>query len=72
LAAIRALGRFGVAEDLAPLERAARDDPSPWVAIAAGRALKEAAGEEALEALAGSDHPRAALGLQVISEQRSW
>ncbi len=72
LAAIRALGRFGVEEDLAPLEEAARNDPSPWVAIAAARALREGSGDAVLEALAGSQHPRAALGLQVISEQRSW
>ncbi|MDH3204987.1 MAG: HEAT repeat domain-containing protein [Gemmatimonadota bacterium] len=72
LAAIRALGRFGERTDLPPLEEAAREAPSPWVAIAAARALKEGGGVEALEALAGSQHPRSALGLQVISESRSW
>jgi len=72
LTAIRALGRFGERTDLAPLETAAREDPSPWIAIAAARALKEGGGVEALEALAGSQHPRSALGLQVISESRSW
>ena len=72
LAAIRALGRFGLPVDLAPLDAAAREDPSPWVAIAAARALKEGGGGAQLEALAGSSHPRSALGLQVISEARSW
>ena len=72
LAAIRALGRFGGREDLPPLEKTAREDPSPWVAIAAARALKEGGGAASLEALAGSEHPRSALGLQVISESASW
>lgn len=72
LAAIRALGRFGWDADVDSLVDAAKNDPSPWVAIAAARALKEGGGVTALEALAGSDHPRAALGLQVISEARSW
>jgi hypothetical protein len=72
LAAIRALGHFGLESDLGPLEDAARQDPSPWVAIAAARALKAAGGHAALETLAGSNHPRAALGLQVMSESRSW
>lgn len=72
LAAIRALGRFGLAVDLPPLDDAARSDPSPWVAIAAARALKEGGGDHLLQALAGSTHSRAALGLQVISEARSW
>ena len=45
LAAIRALGRFGLPVDLPPLEAAAREDPSPWVAIAAARALKEGGGD---------------------------
>ncbi len=68
LAAIRAVGRFGGPEDVAPLVGAARDDPSPWVAIAAARALKDAGASAELEILAGSDHPRSALGLQVLSE----
>lgn len=72
LAAVRALGRFGVAADLTPLDVATKEDPSPWVAIAAARALKESGGGEALVALAGSEHPRSALGLQVLSEARSW
>lgn len=72
LAAIRALGHFGLPEDIAPLASAAKDDPSPWVAIAAARALKDGGGDEALLALAGSEHPRSALGVQVISESRSW
>jgi HEAT repeat protein len=72
LAAVRALGHFGLDSDLASLEEAAKNDSSPWVAIAGARALKAAGGQAALEALAGSDHPRAALGLQVMSEARSW
>ncbi|MDH3272250.1 MAG: HEAT repeat domain-containing protein, partial [Gemmatimonadota bacterium] len=72
LNAVRALGSFGEARDLDALDLRAREDPSPWVAIAAARALKESGGTPALEALAGSEHPRAALGLQVISEARSW
>ncbi len=72
LHAVRALGSLGSKEDLDSLDAAAKDDPSAWVAIAAARALKEAGGTERLDLLAGSDHPRAALGLQVISEVRSW
>ena len=72
LAAIRALGHFGVEEDLPALEEAAKYDPSPWIAIAAARALKQGSGIAVLEALAGSEHPRAALGLQVMSEAPSW
>ncbi|MDX1494054.1 MAG: HEAT repeat domain-containing protein [Longimicrobiales bacterium] len=72
LHAVRALGALGEGPDLALLDRTARDDASPWVAIAAARALKEAGGSGQLELLAGSEHPRAALGLQVISEVRSW
>ncbi len=72
LHAVRALGGIGAEEDRDLLEDAAMSDPSPWVAIAAARGLKEAGGAAALERLAGSRHPRAALGLQVISEVRSW
>lgn len=72
LHAVRALGSLGSKQDLDALYAAARDDPSPWVAIAAARALKEAGGADRLELLAGSEHSRAALGLQVISEVRSW
>lgn len=71
LAAIRALGQFGGPDDVPILELAAKEDPSPWIALAAARALKTGGGREALEALAGSEHSRAALGLQVISEARS-
>lgn len=72
LHAVRALGGIGAEEDRALLEDTAKSDPSPWVAIAAARGLKEAGGISELERLAGSHHPRAALGLQVISEVRSW
>ena len=72
LAAIRALGRFGEEQDIRPLEATAREDRSPWAAIAAARALRESGGDEILAALAGSQHPRAALGLQALSETRSW
>lgn len=72
LHAVRALGSLGEGADLALLDDAARSADSPWVAIAAARALKEAGGSGELELLAGSTHPRAALGLQVISEVRSW
>lgn len=71
LSAIRAIGQFGGREDVPMLEQAAREDPSPWIALAAARALRSAGQPEALEALAGSEHPRAALGLQVMSEARA-
>ena len=65
--ALTALARLGAAED-APRLRAALDDPSSWVAIHAANGLKIAGHLTQLRELAASDHPRAELARQVLSE----
>ncbi len=67
-AAAGALGKLGNPEDAAHLHRAAREDPSQWVAITAARGLRELGGVKALRELATSDHGRAPLALQVLAE----
>ncbi len=68
-AACSVLGTLGVAEDRATLEQATREDPSSWVALQAARALLAAHGREVLVQLAASDHERAPLAIQVLSEE---
>jgi hypothetical protein len=66
--AVRALGSVGSAADV-PVLLDAMGDPWPWIALRAARAALEAGGRDALEALAASDRPTAALARQVLSGQ---
>lgn len=68
-AACGALGALGVTEDRATLEQATLDDSSSWVALQAARGLLAAGGREVLERLASSEHDRARLAIQVLSEE---
>jgi HEAT repeat protein len=63
--ALEALAALGDAGDLSRLE-AALHDPSPWVALRAGYALKELGGTEALARLAASTDERAVLAREVL------
>lgn len=65
--ALTALARLGVPEDSAVL-MSAIDDESSWVAIHAVNGLKVAGHLAQLRELAASDHPRAELARQVLSE----
>lgn len=65
--AVSALASLGTARDLQQLRRFF-DDPSSWVAIHAAWALK-GAGDAVLRDLVATQHPRAKLALQVLSEQ---
>ena len=61
-----ALGELGGEEDLLRL-RAAVDDASPWVALAAARALLRAGGRTMLEELRREEGPRGTLAREVLS-----
>jgi HEAT repeat protein len=65
--ALTALARLGTPEDVSIL-RMALDDESSWVAIHAATGLKVAGHLTQLRKLAASDHPRAELARQVLSE----
>ncbi len=67
-AALEALGMLGESEDTNRL-LGAMADPSPWVAIHAARGLREAGATELLSDLAESDHPRAPLARQILTEE---
>lgn len=66
--AVAALGVLGDEEDARRL-LAAMADPSPWVAISAAQGLVSAGSKSLLQDLADSDHPRARLAAQVLSEE---
>ncbi|MFH1740474.1 MAG: HEAT repeat domain-containing protein [bacterium] len=68
--AVRALGSLGGAEDYDNVLQAF-EDPSQWVAIHAAWALKDVGGLDDLKEIAGSDHPRADLARQVLTEEGS-
>ena len=70
LAATRAMGHIGDAAEQDDLLDSVLADPSPWVAITAGRALMEAGGHARLRELAGSEHRRAPVARQVMAEAR--
>lgn len=70
-AACGVLGTLGVAEDRVTLEQATLEDSSSWVALQAARGLLAAHGREALVRLAASDHQRAPVAIQVLSEEFS-
>jgi len=65
--ALRALGTLGGADEI-PRLLGAMDDPSPWAALYAARGVRDAGGREVLTEVAASDHPRALLAGQVLSE----
>lgn len=67
-AALLALGTLGDEEDRMRL-LGAMSDPSPWVAIRAGQGLWEAGGAPLLRDLANSDHPRADLARQILTDE---
>ncbi|RJP19954.1 MAG: HEAT repeat domain-containing protein [Candidatus Omnitrophota bacterium] len=67
--AMRTLGQLGESEDI-PRLRSAFDDPFPWVAIHAAWGMWEMGSLELLEQFANSDHPRANLARQVLSEAK--
>ena len=64
--ALKALGALGGPEDLPVLE-AGLNDPSPWVALEAARALRAMGSTGRLEALAILEGPRAALAREVLA-----
>ena len=70
LRAAEALGELGEQHDLLRL-RAAVDDPSPWVAMAAARALVRARGTEVLVSLQSEDSVRGELAREVLAEARA-
>ena len=70
LRAAEALGVVGGENDLLRL-RAAIDDPSPWVAMAAARALVRARGSDLLRSLADEESPRGTLAREVLAEART-
>lgn len=65
--AFRAIGRLAPLKE-AKLLRGAFEDPSSWVAIQAAEGLKEGGGLDLLRDIATSDHPRANLARQVLTE----
>lgn len=65
--AASALGRLSSGEDTPLLEKAVHD-PSPWVALHAGRALAGSGRLEFLQDLAHAPHPRAKLAREVLAE----
>ena len=65
LRAAEALGTIGGEEDLLRL-RAATDDESPWVALAAARALAESGGRGMLESMSAEDSARGTLAREML------
>lgn len=68
--ALSVLGALGGSSDLQLLKHGLEDE-STWTAIQAARGLKAAGGEQILQELGASDHPRNGLALQVLSEGRA-
>ena len=64
--AIAALGHIGDVADN-PTLTAALEDPSPWVALRAAEALRDANALPSLSALAQANHPRAELVRQLLA-----
>lgn len=67
LRAAEALGELGAQHDLLRL-RAAIDDESAWVAMAAARGLVRARGTDLLESLRDENSPRGSLAREVLAE----
>jgi hypothetical protein len=64
--AIQALGQVARAEDI-PTLTAALEDPSPWVALRAAEALRDARALPAVSILDQTNHPRAELVRQLLA-----
>ncbi len=67
--AVSALGSLGTSEDMQILHDAYRDE-SPWVALHAARALRDAGQFAVLRELGAAKDERAPLALQVLAEVR--
>ena len=65
--ALSALGSIGLESD-ASIMLKGLDDPSSWVALQAARALHQIKSTKLLEELAASDHFRAAIAQQILTE----
>lgn len=65
-AAARALGALGSVEDCAVLLELVAGDPSPWVAIGAGRSIRSLGGQETLRKLIAENEPRSELALELL------
>jgi len=68
--AVAALGSIGAPADL-PNLLAALDDASPWVALRAAEALRDAGATKALAGAGGSSHPRAPLARAMLTAGRA-
>ncbi len=66
--AMSALGAVGSKKDSFIL-RQGLDDSSAWVALQAARSMGQLNDFEMLEAIAASDHPRAAIARQILAER---
>jgi HEAT repeat protein len=67
IGAAQVLGAVGGAEEV-PVLTAALEDESIWVAEHAARGLAQGGGRPVLQALAGSEAPRARLAREVLAE----
>lgn len=65
--ALSALGSVGIESD-APIMLKGLDDPSSWVALQAARALHQINSNQLLEEIAASDHFRASIAQQILTE----
>lgn len=66
--ALSVLGQIGTQEDGELIQRGI-DDESPWVVLHSARALRKLKRSDLLESAARSEHPRAAILRQVLSEE---
>ncbi len=65
--ALSALGSVGLESD-ASIMLKGLDDPSSWVALQAARALHQIKSTQLLEEIAASDHSRASIAQQILTE----
>jgi len=65
--ALSALGSVGMESDSSIMLKGL-DDPSSWVALQAARALHQIKSTKLLEEIAASDHPRASIAQQILTE----
>ena len=65
--ALSALGSVGMESDSSIMLKGL-NDPSSWVALQAARALHQIKSTKLLEEIAASDHPRASIAQQILTE----